>query len=313
MHLFVGVNGIDQLRRALLRFDVAAALPAGATITGAELRLSLSKTGISLPKPVSLHRALAAWGEGDSDAPEEEGTGGFAQPGDATWVHTFHPTHAWLVAGGEHAPAPSAVQIVGLPGAYTWPSTAGLVADVQHWLDQPASNHGWLLVGDEGGHSAKRFDSREHPDLAARPQLVVHFDPPAGCGGSLTPYGSGLAGTAGFAPALSGSGCPEPGGAFTLQLTGGLGGAAGAIFVGLAPASAPFKGGTFLVDALLLQLGLVIGGPAGTPGAGSLTLPAALPAQPALRGLELELQAALQDGSAPAGVALSNGLRVLIG
>jgi hypothetical protein len=37
-----------------------------------------------------------------------------------------------------------------------------MVADVQSWLDNPANNFGWLVLGDESGiATAKRFDTRE--------------------------------------------------------------------------------------------------------------------------------------------------------
>ena len=37
-----------------------------------------------------------------------------------------------------------------------------MVADVQGWLDNPASNFGWLMLGDESTNlTAKRFDTRE--------------------------------------------------------------------------------------------------------------------------------------------------------
>ena len=38
-----------------------------------------------------------------------------------------------------------------------------MVADVQSWLDNPATNFGWLVLGDESMMmmTAKRFDTRE--------------------------------------------------------------------------------------------------------------------------------------------------------
>jgi len=45
---FAGSNGFGQVRRALLRFDVALALPPGATVTQAEVILSMSKTNAGL-------------------------------------------------------------------------------------------------------------------------------------------------------------------------------------------------------------------------------------------------------------------------
>ncbi len=44
----------------------------------------------------------------------------------------------------------------------TWGSTAQLVSDVQGWVDNPATNAGWMIRGDEGtDETACRFDSGE--------------------------------------------------------------------------------------------------------------------------------------------------------
>jgi hypothetical protein len=46
------------------------------------------------------------------------------------------------------------------------------------WLDTPTSNHGWALLGPEGGGAtAKRFDSHENLDPDVRPRLVVDYTP----------------------------------------------------------------------------------------------------------------------------------------
>src|SRR5262249_3123121 len=58
---------------------------------------------------------------------------------------------------------------------YVWSSTPQLVADAQDWLNQPATNFGWCLKTNEQEASAKRFDSREHPEPTLRPQLTVEF------------------------------------------------------------------------------------------------------------------------------------------
>ena len=48
-----------------------------------------------------------------------------------------------------------------------------MVADVQSWLDNPASNFGWLVLGDESTiATAKRFDTRES---ASPPVLTIQF------------------------------------------------------------------------------------------------------------------------------------------
>ncbi|MFK7960353.1 MAG: DNRLRE domain-containing protein [Phycisphaerales bacterium] len=174
-HLFVGRTGDGTRRRGLLRFDVAAAVPAGATVTSAELRLYMSRTQAG-PQNVGVHRAAADWGEGTSNAPGQEGGGAPASPGDATWIHTFSPGELWATAGGAFDTAASATQSVAGNGTYGFTSAA-LAADVQAWLDAPAGNFGWLLLGNEAsGSTAKRFDSRENSFVDRRPQLVITYE-----------------------------------------------------------------------------------------------------------------------------------------
>jgi hypothetical protein len=174
-HLFAGITALGLSRRAVLAFDVAGGVPPGATITGVELTLHMSMT-IAPPQTVRLHRLQADWGEGSSDAFGREGAGAPATPGDATWLHTFFNTGFWSVAGGDFDPSPSAEQTVAGDGYYTWFTTPALVADVQAWLDDPAANHGWIVVGDESTEvTAKRFDSREHFAPELRPSLTVEY------------------------------------------------------------------------------------------------------------------------------------------
>jgi hypothetical protein len=173
---FVGNNAGGAFRRGLLAFDVAAQVPAGATIDSVELRLFMSRT-IAGPTTIGLHRALADWGEGGSNAFFNEGGGDAARPSDATWLHTFSPGAFWATPGGDYALVASATTSVGGVGAYTW-SGPGLVADVQAWLDDPTGNFGWILIGGEDiTPSAKRFNSLQNPSASTRPLLVVDFTP----------------------------------------------------------------------------------------------------------------------------------------
>ena len=171
-HLFAGHTQKGEARRALLAFDLSG-IPPGATVLSATLTLTLSKT-IAGETPVSLHAVQADWGEGDSDALGDEGAGALAAPGDATWLHAFYDTATWAAPGGDFAAVPSATTAVGGAGVYAWSSPA-LAADVAAWLADPASNHGWALLGDEtAAATAKRFDSRESaPDR--RPRLAVTY------------------------------------------------------------------------------------------------------------------------------------------
>lgn len=176
-YVFTGRTAIGGRRRALLHFDVASAIPAGSTITSVTLTLNLSQT-ISGPQPTQLRRVLADWGEGTSDAPNQEGTGTGATPGDATWTDRFFGTSQWTSVGGDFASQSSATIDVDQFQLYTWGPTQALANDVQLWLNDPSQNFGWLVLGNEAASgSAKRFDSREH--LGGQgPVLTIDFSPP---------------------------------------------------------------------------------------------------------------------------------------
>jgi hypothetical protein len=174
--LFAGRTGqaSRSVRRALLRFDVASALPGGAQVTSARLELSLTPSN---PRAIALelHRVTADWGEGD--AASSGGGGALATFGDSTWVHRFYDTEDWADPGGDFDPTSIATAVVADTGSYAWGSTPALVADVQRWLDAPAANFGWILLGGEDAAStAKRFASRESPDPSMHPRLVVEFE-----------------------------------------------------------------------------------------------------------------------------------------
>ncbi|MBK9128461.1 MAG: DNRLRE domain-containing protein [Phycisphaerales bacterium] len=174
-NIFAGRTFSGSLRRAVIAFDLSS-IPAGSTINSVELRLFMNKTRVA-GAAVRVHRLLGDWGEGASDADGEEGAGGPAAPGDATWIHRFYDTQFWSGPGGDFAASPSATTTVTFLGSYNW-SGPGMVADVQGWLDNPGSNFGWILIGPENVQSAKRFSSRESLVASDRPRLTVNFTPP---------------------------------------------------------------------------------------------------------------------------------------
>lgn len=175
--IFAGRTGSGLRRRALIRFDVAGGVPAGATITSAQLTLNMSRTIVG-PTQVNVHRVLASWGEGTSNAGGQEGSGAPATPGDATWIHRFFNTSFWTSVGGDFAVSPSASLTVEEIGSYTWTSSPAMVSDVQGWLDSPSANFGWMVIGSEGSFpTAKRFDSSENA-AAVRPKLTIEFTEP---------------------------------------------------------------------------------------------------------------------------------------
>src|SRR6266550_4314483 len=172
-HFFAGENAMGEIRRGVLAFDIAGAIPPGSTITAVSLSMNMSMTPTGAVT-VELHKLLADWGEGTSHAPMGEGDGAPATPDDATWRHRFFDSVFWTTQGGDFSATVSASQSVGATGHYTW-SSAQMVADVQSWLDNPASNSGWLVLGDETAiATAKRFDTRES---ASPPMLTIQYIP----------------------------------------------------------------------------------------------------------------------------------------
>jgi len=177
-YLFAGATSGFGPRRGLLAFDIADNIPAGSTINSVSLTLHVSRTQFG-SSTVGLHPVLADWGEGASDAGDPGGAGITAEPGDATWLHTFYNTSFWTNPGGDFSAVSSGDALVGDIGFYTWGSTAAMVADVQAWLDNPATNYGWLLLGDEAGfQTAKRYDSRENAEPTFRPALSIDYTVP---------------------------------------------------------------------------------------------------------------------------------------
>ena len=168
---------LESRRRALVAFDVAGAIPLGSTITSAILTLSMSQSSPG-DRTIALYLAAASWGEGVSDAGPSGGGGAPASPGDATWLHRFWDAVFWSLPGGDFAGASSATAAIGGVGIYSWGSSQ-TAADAQAWLDAPATNFGWLLLGDESAAgSSKRFDTRQHPDPTKRPVLTIEYSPP---------------------------------------------------------------------------------------------------------------------------------------
>lgn len=161
--LFAGQNCSDNTRRALIEFDIASLIPAGATITDVTLTLALENTSPGAgTQDYGIHRVLTEWGEGTSFG---TGEGGEAVAPDATWLDAMFETSEWDDAGGDFNPDASAISPISeLIGTYTW-SSPEMVNNVQDWLDYPGSNHGWILIGDEEVTcTARRFGSKDAGD-----------------------------------------------------------------------------------------------------------------------------------------------------
>ena len=185
--MYVGSTNMRSARRGLVGFDVAGNIPAGSTITAVQLSLVLvvAPPGAT-STPIELHPLLADWGEGSAGKGSGalQGGQGFSTTADgtaATWSHRLFNTTAWSNRGGDFTATASGSTMVGGPNmAYIWDSSSNpaMIADVQSWLDNPSSNFGWLLLGDESkAATARVFSTREAQTQGTAPALVVTFSP----------------------------------------------------------------------------------------------------------------------------------------
>lgn len=142
-------------------------------------------------------------------------------------------------------------------------------------------------------------------DVAAKDAGGVYIL--SGTCGSISTYGAGCAGTGGYVPTLSLSGCPTPDGSITLEIELGLAGSTALLLASYGQGSAPLPGGC----TLLLQSPLV--GPwflplASSPWGGAIEVQSGpLPPQP--QGVPVFLQAFIPDpGAANGQFSSTNGV-----
>lgn len=179
-NLDAGSDALLGIRRGLLQFDLGT-LPPGATLTSAVLNLTVMKVppggGAA---SFTVHRLSASWGEGTKGG----NTGALAASGEATWNASRFLISGWTSPGAlaDAVPAPSGVaQVAAAFGNQVAWTGAGIMADVQFWQTNQAGNFGWLLVNESEAmaSSVLAFGSRENPDSAGRPQLVIGYTPAA--------------------------------------------------------------------------------------------------------------------------------------
>jgi len=157
-----------EVRRGLLQFDLTV-IPPGAVINSVTVRLTAI---IKIPSGAQnstfdLRRMLAPWSESQVTWNQRLAGTGWANPG------ALDPT--------DSAPGASSSVLVRGLGAYTFPSTPALVADVQGWVTDPQSNFGWMLHSEAEAvpKTARHFATREYPVTNSVPQLIINYTVPS--------------------------------------------------------------------------------------------------------------------------------------
>lgn len=173
VNFFAGNSGANLKARGLVRFDLGATIPPGATILSAKLVVYVDRLSTGAQPFLMVHRVTRDWTEGPT-VPLSfggGGGGGFSVAGDVTWLHTNYPNDLWSVPGGDFDSRSAGNVLVNATGTQ---ELTGLAADVQAFVDGALPNHGWMLKTDElAASQALRIVSRESLVVPLRPRLEV--------------------------------------------------------------------------------------------------------------------------------------------
>lgn len=173
--MYSGRTCTGNIRRAMIQFDLTS-IPAGATIVSASLTVNSDLSGTTSNTVYTLHALTTAFGEGTSLPSGAGGTGAPAVAPDATWANAMTPSTPWTVPGGDFVAGAVSTVLMTPTGDQTFPSNASLISLVQTWHTSPASNFGFVIIGEEASScSARRFGSKEQ---GIAPQLVINYSLP---------------------------------------------------------------------------------------------------------------------------------------
>ena len=209
---------LDVAWEALLQFDLASAVPPGAHVNAVALVLDeFYEFGLS-DTPVELRASTTGW-----------------LAGAATW------NSPWSTAGGDFGPA-LALAHPWDPGPTVFVSNVALVAAVQQWVDQPATNFGFFVRDPTFSIQEVRYGAVA---------LQVDFDAP--CAGPVSycvaaPNSLGAGATIGFAGSTR---LADKN--FTLVVSGARPGATGWLFAGALQQQLPLGDGFLCTGGPLLR------------------------------------------------------------
>ena len=179
-YLFAGLTDDGNIRRTFIKFDIAGNIPAGATINNATVSLYCNKAGSASTVQMILRKVTADWGEGDSDAANEEGQGAPSENGDASWFYAKYPTSSWSFPGGDFEFTNSAIaNLAGSGNTYNWTSSTQLVQDAQDMLDADSTNFGWVLMDltEATSGTSRRFVSKDNSTQSAYgPKMTIAYE-----------------------------------------------------------------------------------------------------------------------------------------
>jgi hypothetical protein len=170
-----GGNALLQLggstqRSVLIYWDLAS-IPQGAEVLQAEMVVFLDDdTGDATNDSYAIHELLRSWEESNS-------TG-------ASWNHAVRSSVSWTPPGatgvGDSSPVRLGMMPLGSDQAFSISLEAPLNAAgrsvVEKWINNPATNFGFLIDAESGSNNTMEFLSDDN--TSNTPQLrVIYLDP----------------------------------------------------------------------------------------------------------------------------------------
>ena len=143
---------------SLLYWDLSS-IPPGSAIQSVDIVVNITN---SSSQSYELYQLLRLWVESE-----------------ATW-NQYRSGQSWQVAGADGSGDRSSTVLANFTGSNKELHTISLnpsgVAVVQSWVDDPATNHGFILLDYINNSNGLDFSSRETGTISNRPKLVVSYD-----------------------------------------------------------------------------------------------------------------------------------------
>jgi len=198
---------------------------------------------------------------------------------------------------------------------------AGDAAFVQFPFGANDAPTGVVVQSDDGGVHWRLVHGEAGDGLLVSADGTLVTTRQAGSGEALYAYvqeghtslGQGSPGTGGVVPLLQGTGLPGLGRTFALDVDGARGGSPGAWFATFgATANVPLGSATLYLQQPIGPFGFTTSGVPGAAGAGTASLPIAVPASPSFAGLRLASQAFVLDPVAAGGFTATRAVETWI-
>lgn len=156
----IDIDGEDPLENlGLIRWDLSS-ITAGNTVASAAITVNVSNGSNT---PYEIFAALKNWTEAA-----------------ANW-NVAAPGQNWQTPGARGAADRGTTElgaVSGGTGVRTFILNAAGVAQIQQWINNPATNFGFI-ISDDGNTDGIVFGSREATNANNRPRLSLSFNPPA--------------------------------------------------------------------------------------------------------------------------------------